>query len=352
MSRLQRKLGRSAPAATFTASSQARSTIPRRMQWQGVSVAVGLTTVALAWGYSTRQRANTSVIGASGQRQNDDSYVTTPNSYQDLLAMSAAELEKVDIAAMNLLCAKGLPGAENLDVRATLATLDDWAARVGRDTERYHPRFLQNPAANNNSEADFRMLSLITVLQLDLGVRYNPSRIDAPDFRNSKDLFIHGMVASDNGGTCVSMPVLYVAVGRRLGYPLKLVLAREHTFVRWEGKGERLNIEGSGRGMNTFPDEHYRAWPKPIKEEWVESGEFLRSLTAEEALADFLATRGHCLNDLTRLDEAAECYQAAARLNPRVQAYSYFIAANKALMTQKQSNGNVPLRLPSDPYSQ
>ncbi len=40
------------------------------------------------------------------------------------------------------------------------------------------------------------------------------------------------MIADDNGGTCVSMPVLYTAVARRLGYPVKLVLAKGHAFCR------------------------------------------------------------------------------------------------------------------------
>jgi len=128
------------------------------------------------------------------------------------------------------------------------------------------------------------------------------------------------------------------------------VLAREHTFVRWEGNGDRLNIEGSGRGMNTFLDEHYRQWPKPIKDDWVQNGDFLKSLTSQEVLADFLASRGHCLSDNGHFDEAEECYRAAARLNPNSQAYPYFIAVNKALADHKRSGGNCTLQLPPDPY--
>jgi len=63
---------------------------------------------------------------------------------------------------------------------------------------------------------------------------YNKQRVRDVDFKNSRDLFLHGMVGSDNGGTCVSMPVLYVAVGRRLGYPMRLVLAKAHVFARWD----------------------------------------------------------------------------------------------------------------------
>ena len=78
-----------------------------------------------------------------------------------------------------------------------------------------------------------------------------------------QDLFLHGLV-NGTGGTCVSMPVLYVAVGRRLGYPLKLVTTAEHTFLRWENadSGERFNIEGTCRGYGRETDEHFRAWPR------------------------------------------------------------------------------------------
>ena len=45
-----------------------------------------------------------------------------------------------------------------------------------------------------------------------------------PDFCQPEDVFIHGMIVEGGkGGTCASMPVLYVAVGRRIGLPLYLV---------------------------------------------------------------------------------------------------------------------------------
>ena len=68
------------------------------------------------------------------------------------------------------------------------------------------------------------------------------------------------------------MPVLYVAVGRRRGYPLKLVEAPTHLFFRWEDPdGERFNVpevfnvEGTGHGISFHPDDYYRIWPR----EWT-----------------------------------------------------------------------------------
>ncbi len=63
------------------------------------------------------------------------------------------------------------------------------------------------------------MLVLVMVLQRNLGVRatiirFNAGPYDATDSRN---LFLHGLLTG-HGGTCVTMPVLYTAIGRRLGY--------------------------------------------------------------------------------------------------------------------------------------
>jgi len=159
-----------------------------------------------------------------------------PSSYYDLLALSPTELGHVDIALMNLLCAQGLPGAENLDIAAVQAKLDEWAKKVRFETDRHlyrlnDPRFADH---YKHSEARLRAEFIVQCLQEDCGVRYNPERIYSPDTSDSRDTFIHGMLPGANGGTCASMPVMYVAIGRRLGYPMKLVSAKAHLFCRWD----------------------------------------------------------------------------------------------------------------------
>jgi hypothetical protein len=171
-------------------------------------------------------------------------------SYYDLLAMTPEELAKVDLALMNLLCAKGLPGVENLDIPGVLKQLDEWGAKVKLETERHlyrvkDPRYAEHYA---NSEARLRAEFTVQCLQEDCAVRYNPDRIYDPDFRDSRDMFIHGMLPGANGGTCASMPVMDVAIGRRLGYPMKLVLAHSHILCRWDDARDHFNIEGASNG--------------------------------------------------------------------------------------------------------
>jgi hypothetical protein len=130
-------------------------------------------------------------------------------------------LAKLDVAAINLICASGLPGAEVIQLDANLAWLNDAADKVRLETERNYVQFLGNPSAFDYSQAKFCIRILITVLQRQCGVRYNPkwqgitsgSPIPRDFGRSAVDLFIHSII-DGAGGTCGSLPVLYVAVGR------------------------------------------------------------------------------------------------------------------------------------------
>jgi hypothetical protein len=263
-----------------------------------------------------------------------------PKSLAELLALPPDQLERVDIGLMNLLCAEGLPGSKGLDVAGALGTMDKWAEAVAAETLLCFPQFERDPADYENSESYFRMLVLVTVLQRDLGVHYNPERINDPDFGNSKDQFIHGMVNCENGGTCVSMPVLYAAIARRLGYPVKLALAHDHVYCRWDdGKGTVKNFDGAGRGLTSYDDLHYREWPRPITDDEMKHREFLLSLAPAEELSVFLAARGHCLMDHRRYGEARAMYAGAAGLFPSASAYRKLVrtadsAANPPVLVQ------------------
>lgn len=274
-------------------------------------------------------------------------------SYYDLMELDEKALEQNDIAVMNLLCAQGLPGAQDLSTHECQATLDDWARHVKAETVRHFYKFKQSPGEYQNSLAYFNMLMLVTVLQQDFGIHYNSQRANDPDFTNSKDLFIHGLLGQDRTGTCLSMPVLYIAVGRRLGYPLHLVQNRMHLFVRWEDGRERLNIEATSQGIICRDDSYYASWPEPLTKREVASGAYLRNLTASEELAVFMSARGHCLEDTGRLPEAQVAYALAHLKAPAFPNGLGFLTA--AIERERPTLGahsfrprRLPERAPSD----
>jgi tetratricopeptide (TPR) repeat protein len=269
--------------------------------------------------------------------------VPRTSALQELLAKSPRELEGTDVASMNLACAEGLPGSEKLDIPRCLAKLDEWARKVKSETDRHLYRAHDPKYALHyrNSENYLRAEMLIQVLTEDCKVHYNRKRIREVDFKNSKDLFIHGMIDDTNGGTCASMPVLYVAVGRRLGYPLKLVVGKNHVFARWEDPkgGERFNIEVTN-GMTSESDDHYRTWPEKVTPKEEKDCRLLVSLSPAEELALFLASRAHCLFDLGRFSEARGAYAQACWLDPENMSHRGWVseaARMEAGMTRHSS---------------
>ena len=163
----------------------------------------------------------------------------------------------------------------------------------------------------------------------DFQVKYAPDKIASAAeahlgdgcFANARDVFLHRLTGPERRGTCSSLPVLQVAMGRRLGYPLKLVTTKGHLFVRWEDASERFNIEAAGRGVNRFPDDYYRHWPFEVSAAEEAAEGYLKSLSPGGELAVFLSIRGMCLKDAGHTEAAATVFSAAAKLAPEVQSY-------------------------------
>jgi hypothetical protein len=254
-----------------------------------------------------------------------------PETFDDVLRLCPADVAHCEAARLNLLCATNLPGAENLDVEALLHRLDLWSAWIGQQTEANLHRFHEAPEQFNHSEAFWRVLTIATVLQSNFGVHYDPRLKDGTgwDWKDSLDVLLHGPLGSRRTGTCPSLPVLMAAVGRRLGYPIRLVHAPAHVFSRWDGPAlnrpdldDRFNIEYHGNGMNTHDDDHYRQWPVKWTPE-VHAAEnrrtlplYLRSLEPAEELASFFTHRSHVLFENGRHDECFAAAMAASRLAP------------------------------------
>jgi hypothetical protein len=195
------------------------------------------------------------------------------------------------------------------------------------------PRFADHAEHYQHSEARFRAEWLVNILQQDIGLHYHAGFVgpDQPVVlpKTSKECFIHGFMDNEDahkafGGNCLSLPAAYAAVGRRLGYPIKLACAKEHAFCRWEGTDnanpawrDRFNFDGAGEGFSIDPDEFYLSWPRKTTPDQVDLCGWLKSLTPEQELAVFLAHRGLILSHLCKDNIAAlAAYSHALQLWP------------------------------------
>jgi hypothetical protein len=262
-----------------------------------------------------------------------------PNTLKDLLAIPRGELGHMDIARMNLLCAAGLPGTENMPVERYLRVVDAWARQVRVRTQDLCIAFQEHPDEFQRSEALWRLWCLTRVLWQECKLHYCPDEIDLSKDANWADAsrhLIHGLLGPQRHGTCASLPVLLAAVGRRLGYPMRLVHSPGHVFSRWDGLDhpnpawrEKRNIEFNG-DFDSFPDEHYYERPRRWLPVWHEMERlrplplYLRSLTPAEELASFLAQRGHVLQAHELFIEAHAAYVAAHQLAAHDETYLVF----------------------------
>lgn len=236
------------------------------------------------------------------------------------------KLADLDIAEVHLNCALGLPGSETLDVSRCLARIDEMAMAVDDATTSLWYKFEAHPYEYHGAHQYFRMMVLATVLQRNFGVAYNVEWFEKPpDCTDCRYLFLHGILEGI-GGTCVSLPILYTAVGRRLGYPLKIVRTVSHMFCRWEDENSemRFNIEATAKGLVCHSDEHYKNWPIPMTRQHLEGTYYLRSHTATEELAGFYSTRAECLFDNLRFGEAMAFMKYARDLYPSEPNYEGF----------------------------
>ena len=243
--------------------------------------------------------------------------------WRDLCNLSDTELGRLDVAEVNLACARGLPGSESLNVAFCLRTLDAWARRIGQHTQQMKGLFERHPERFEHSWGRFCIMDMITVLQRDLGVSYLISSLSLNDevfFSRPEHSFVHGILQG-NGGTCASLPVLYLAIGRRLGYPLKMAETCQHRFARWEEEGEWFNIECTSRGLVCHSDEYYRFWPRLLTDQEIKHHRFLRSQSPRDELGSFLLDRGIFLVANRRWWEALEPVACAHEFDPENWRY-------------------------------
>ena len=126
------------------------------------------------------------------------------------------------------------------------------------------------------------------------------------------DLFLHS-VMDGRRGYCLSLSVLYLALGERLGLKLYGVVVPGHFFVRYESGRIRFNIETTSGGTNP-PDEHY------IEKFGVPDDDrgtiYMQNLTKRQTLGCFFNNLGNVYSDIGDIDTAQIALERAVTINP------------------------------------
>lgn len=239
-----------------------------------------------------------------------------------LMALPDAELEKVDVIEMSVAVAREIPGCENLDYQHYRQIVDGWADDVRRWMAAAEGNFQKSPKEWRNDINFFRLGLLATYLTRERGIRYHEKYSqDQKEGRNSKYLepgavLVHGLIDTLRG-TCSNMPVLHVAIGRRLGLPVSLAAVGPHYVCRYDDGKVHYNIEATytGPGFVSDSDDDYIKHDG-LPQKAVTTGSDFRSLTAREMLGVFVGMRARYYWDTNQYDRADRDYTLAKVLYP------------------------------------
>lgn len=112
--------------------------------------------------------------------------------------------------------------------------------------------------------------------------------------------FINGYIATKKG-SCITMPLLYVILGERLGWPIYPVRSAKHFFVRYIPEELYINFDQNietTNGGSFISNEQYKL-DVQIPDKAIENGVYLRTLSKKEYLASLLLVNAaqHLEND-------------------------------------------------------
>jgi regulator of sirC expression with transglutaminase-like and TPR domain len=191
-------------------------------------------------------------------------------SVEDILKLPE---EKINVGMTTLILAKEY--YPNLNVEFFLKTFDYLADRYKYYFGKY-------------SKPDDRIRALNTYLfkpgfwNDSITFYYDNDDLNAKKLDNR---FINGYIAGKKG-SCITMPMLYVILGERLGFPIYPVRSPMHFFVRYVEKDKSQNIEATNGG-GLFLDEEYKN-DFMIPDKAIKNGVYLRTLTKKEYIASLL----------------------------------------------------------------
>lgn len=164
---------------------------------------------------------------------------------------------------------------------------------------------------SRSTNPDYRIRALNTYLFQTKKFNYD---FDDPLGENIENRLLPGLLDTKKGN-CVSLPLLYVIIGQKLGFPVYAVNAPDHLFVRYVDQSlKQQNIEttnGGGHGPNSQYKRDLKISPKAIQR-----GAYLKTLSNKELLGELLAQNAVYWGRQGNNKKALAYAKVAIKLNP------------------------------------
>ena len=217
-------------------------------------------------------------------------------------AILALPNEEIDIATAILLISK--KGYEDL-------------YRTEIDIEKYREKLDEMAKSLMKKIGPERNPEKITQMMSDY--IYKELKFSSVPRDNTEAIFFNSALDRKKG-CCLSLSFLYLSIAERIGLPLYGVELEYHTFVRFEDKRKRINIETTDEGKSVG-EEYY------VEKLNMTQGNpfFLKNLDKKEMISVFLSNLGTIYYNKGMLDKAIAEVELSISIDPnRVQAHIVF----------------------------
>ena len=200
--------------------------------------------------------------------------------------------EEVDLATAALIVSE--QWSDIVHGRRYLADLDDMAFEI-------HARLKEK-----GLRANYKAVAVINEYLFDeLGFE------SVSDASEPSDLFMHS-VMDRKRGYCLSLSILYLSLGERLGLPLYGVVVPGHFFVRYDDGRVRFNIETTSKG-GYADDEHYiNKFKVPEDDDSI----YMVNLNKIQTLGCFFNNLGNSYSEIGDTEQALLALERAVEINP------------------------------------
>lgn len=243
--------------------------------------------------------------------------------------------EQIDIGQVALfLATEVFPG---LDVNKYSAQLDGFVKEI-RDFTR------------GSTDSDYRIRAMNTYLYKRQGFHYDKSDPLAQQLMNR---YLNGLLDTQ-AGSCTTMPLLYLALAQRLGYPVYPVAAPQHLFCRYAAADvKEQNIEATEGGGYSSDADYIRDMEIPTL--GIKSGAYLSTMTYRQLVGDLIAENGSYWARQKDFVRAIKYYIIAVRLNPNAaEVYQMLSQAYRQLARDYQAvtPAQLPINVPVLQFTQ
>lgn len=185
----------------------------------------------------------------------------------------------------------------NIDANHVLAEIDHMVATINKMLATLPPQEASTSVAKLKALQSF----LYRSGQWNGGRQFHYDMDDPLGQNPAHMLLVHYLATRE--GNCVSMPILFVILGERLGLDVTLSAAPLHVLVKYtHSDGVTYNLEAtSGAGFTR--DDWYRR-NMPMTDEAIANGVYLKVLSRREAYAVIATSAVEYLLDARRYEEA------------------------------------------------